>query len=167
MRTASHDSIPKTLQYLASTAGEDCRLRLQASLQIMDAGDQLLRVLRRRLAQEGLTGEGFQVLASLADLPEVAPLSDLMAIVDMPRAFLSETVTRLEYSGLIERQRGELDRRMIRLRMTDAGRTAIEDARNLVHRSIRQIFGATDEDALRGFAEHCVTVAKEAKSIGQ
>ncbi len=126
-----------------------------------------MRGLRRHLAREGLTGEGFQILSALADLPERAPLSDLIAVVDTPRAFLSETLTRLEYSGLIERQRGEVDRRMIRLRLTPAGRKATEVACGLVQKSVRQIFKDMNDEALRRLMASCVAMTKEADGIGQ
>ncbi|MBP7140290.1 MAG: hypothetical protein KBA71_00145 [Opitutaceae bacterium] len=166
MRTASHDSLPKTLGYLASKSSTENALRIEAILQVLDAGKQMMAGLRRSLAREGLTGEGFQVLSALADLPELAPLSDLIAIVDTPRPFLSETLTRLEYSGLIARQRGEVDRRMIRLQLTPAGRRAIDDARSLVQKSVWQILGDMNDDALRGLMARCAALGREAKAIG-
>lgn len=114
----------------------------------------------------GSDGEGFQVLAALADLPEEVPLSELIAIVDAPRAILSDTLTRLEYSSLIERRRGELDRRMIRLRLTPAGRKATANACSLVQKSIRQILHGMNEDSVRGMMVRCEAITKEAKAIG-
>ncbi len=166
MRTASHDSLPKTLAYLASKSSGVGALQFETILQVLDAGEGMMRGLRRSLAREGLTGEGFQVLSALADLPEVVPLSDLIAIVDTPRAFLSETLTRLEYSGLIERQRGEVDRRMIRLRLTPAGRRATEKTCSLVQKGVRQILRGMGDDALRGLMARCAALATEAKAIG-
>lgn len=166
MRTASHDSLPKTLAYLASKGSGESALQLEAVLHILEAGEQVMRGLRRNLAREGLTGEGFQVLAALADLPEEVPLSELIAIVDAPRAILSDTLTRLEYSSLIERRRGELDRRMIRLRLTPAGRKATANVCSLVQKSIRQILHGMNEDSVRGMMVRCEAITKEAKAIG-
>ncbi len=131
-------------------------------LQILETGDQVMRTLRSQLAREGLTAEGFQALAALVDLPESVPLSELVDAVDTPRALLSETLTRLEYSGLIQRQRGEIDRRKVRVHLTPAGREAINRARSVIQRSIGELVGDEDEEALQNFAERCATLIKRA-----
>lgn len=131
-------------------------------LQILETGDQVMRTLRSQLAREGLTAEGFQALAALVDLPESVPLSELVDAVDTPRALLSETLTRLEYSGLIQRQRGEVDRRKVRVHLTPAGREAINRARSVIQRSIGELVGDEDEEALQNFAERCATLIKRA-----
>lgn len=131
-------------------------------LQILETGDQVMRTLRSQLAREGLTAEGFQALAALVDLPESVPLSELVDAVDTPRALLSETLTRLEYSGLIQRQRGEIDRRKVRVHLTPAGREAINRARSVIQRSIGELVGDEDEEALQSFAERCATLIKRA-----
>lgn len=166
MRTASHDSLPKTLAYLASKGSGEIALHLEVVLHVLAAGEQMMRGLRRNLAREGLTGEGFQVLAALANLPEEVPLSELIAIVGAPRAILSDTLTRLEYSGLIERRRGELDHRMIRLRLTLAGRKATANACGLVQKSVQQMLHGMHDDVLRGLMACCEALTREANAIG-
>ena len=161
----THDSLPKTLKYLAPRGSKEEGEKMQGIIQILETGDQVMRTLRSQLAREGLTAEGFQALAALADLPEVAPLSDLVAVVDTPRALLSETLTRLEYSGLIQRQRGEVDRRMVRVRMTPAGRKTIDHARALVQHSIKAMVGDIDEEALRDFTSRCAALIKSAQAV--
>ncbi len=163
----THDSLPKTLKYLGPRGSREESEKMQGIVQILEAGDQIMRTLRSQLAREGLTAEGFQALAALADLPEVAPLADLVAAVDTPRALLSETLTRLEYSGLIQRQRGEVDRRMVRIRMTPAGRQAIDRARGLVQRSIGEMVGDMGDEALRDFTARCITLIKAAQAVNE
>ena len=59
---------------------------------------------------------------------EVRP-SDLVGIAYSTSTGVSGSLYRLENAGFIERERSEDDRRVIMVRLTDAGRAAIDAAR--------------------------------------
>lgn len=102
----THDPLRKTLHSLAPTCAAKDAERFHALVQFIQAGDEVMKSLRGLLAIEGLTAEGFQALAALNPDTEVTALADLVDRVDSPRALLSQTLSRLELSGLISRQRG-------------------------------------------------------------
>ena len=76
----------------------------------------------RYKAEFGLTIPEWRVLAHLAQSDQVS-VREVQARVDMDKSKISRAAARLEASGLIEKRANPEDRRLLDMRLTDAGRT--------------------------------------------
>ena len=76
----------------------------------------------RYRAEFGLTIPEWRVLAHLAQSDQVS-VREVQARVDMDKSKISRAAARLEASGLIEKRANPEDRRLLDMRLTDAGRT--------------------------------------------
>lgn len=117
--------------------------------------------LRRRLAaelgSEGLTELRFFVLVVLFALdPEPAAAADLAVHTGATRASITDVLDHLQNAGLIERDRDTADRRVIYVRLTEAGRGAADRAMSCFLRRAgslaRPVDAAAREFAGRVFA---------------
>ena len=105
--------------------------------------------------REGLLGSPY-TLTEARILFEVAQGSDLTATalggtLGLDAGYLSRTLTRLERSGLLERQRSASDGRQRHLRLTAAGREAFAMLDSRANAEVRQHLGtlaARDRDRL-------------------
>lgn len=75
----------------------------------------------RYRAEFGLTIPEWRVLAHLAQSDQVS-VREVQARVDMDKSKISRAAARLEASGLIEKRANPDDRRLLDMRLTDAGR---------------------------------------------
>ena len=95
----------------------------------------LHRALQRALdiyveefGESGVTQRQFAVLAA-ADEREGATQADLVRITGIDRSTLADMARRMIAKGLLERERSNVDARANAVRLTDAGREALADAR--------------------------------------
>jgi len=95
----------------------------------------LHRALQRALdiyveefGESGVTQRQFAVLAA-ADARAGATQADLVRITGIDRSTLADMARRMIAKGLLERERSDLDARANAVRLTDAGRAALADAR--------------------------------------
>lgn len=95
----------------------------------------LHRALQRALdiyAEEfgagAVTQRQFAVLAAAAE-HEGATQADLVRTTGIDRSTLADMATRMIAKGLLERERSALDARANAVSLTDAGRTALEEAK--------------------------------------
>jgi DNA-binding MarR family transcriptional regulator len=95
----------------------------------------LHRALQRALdiyveefGETGITQRQFAVLAA-ADEREGATQADLVRITGIDRSTLADMARRMIAKGLLERERSNVDARANAVRLTDAGRAALADAR--------------------------------------
>lgn len=95
----------------------------------------LHRALQRALdiyveefGEGGVTQRQFAVLAA-ADEREGATQADLVRITGIDRSTLADMARRMIAKGLLERERSNIDARANAVRLTDAGRAALADAR--------------------------------------
>jgi MarR family transcriptional regulator, temperature-dependent positive regulator of motility len=95
----------------------------------------LHRALQRALdiyveefGESGITQRQFAVLAA-ADEREGATQADLVRITGIDRSTLADMARRMIAKGLLERERSNVDARANAVRLTDAGRAALADAR--------------------------------------
>ncbi len=95
----------------------------------------LHRALQRALdiyveefGETGVTQRQFAVLAA-ADEREGATQADLVRITGIDRSTLADMARRMIAKGLLERERSNVDARANAVRLTDAGRAALADAR--------------------------------------
>lgn len=153
----SHGSIREALCLASAPAGAEGELRHQAILQLVVAGENIRQAVRAQLARVGLTIEGFQTLAALRHLdPEAASPTLIAQKTETTKALLSHTLTRLELSQLITRERDSADRRIVRVRLTPLGRTTVQRALAACHKCldlIAQPFGAAELEALLGLCQ--------------
>ena len=95
----------------------------------------LHRALQRALdiyaegfGEDGITQRQFAVLAA-ADEREGATQADLVRITGIDRSTLADMARRMIAKGLLERERSNVDARANAVRLTEAGRAALADAR--------------------------------------
>lgn len=95
----------------------------------------LHRALQRALdfyveefGEAGITQRQFAVLAA-ADEREGATQADLVRITGIDRSTLADMARRMIAKGLLERERSNVDARANAVRLTDAGRATLVDAR--------------------------------------
>jgi DNA-binding MarR family transcriptional regulator len=90
----------------------------------------LYAALEERLFREsGLSGADYQVLVPLSETPSgVLRARELGAEIGWDRSRLSHHISRMEKRGLVAREECSEDARGMMVRLTDAGRRAIEGA---------------------------------------
>jgi DNA-binding MarR family transcriptional regulator len=87
-----------------------------------------LDVYTEEFGESGITQRQFAVLAA-ADEREGATQADLVRITGIDRSTLADMARRMIAKGLLERERSNIDARANAVRLTDAGRAALADAR--------------------------------------
>jgi DNA-binding MarR family transcriptional regulator len=111
---------------------------------------RMMSQVNRRLSadmeqQDGLPIAWYDVLVHLALAPEAGwSMQDLAAQVMMSGSGLTRLVDRMIDAGLVQRQRADErqaeDRRVVRVVLTEAGRTLIERVRPLHQQRVRHYF---------------------------
>jgi DNA-binding MarR family transcriptional regulator len=87
-----------------------------------------LDIYAEEFGDKGVTQRQFAVLAA-ADEREGATQADLVRITGIDRSTLADMARRMMSKGLLERERSTLDARANAVRLTDAGREALAEAR--------------------------------------
>ena len=89
----------------------------------------LYAFLEQQLAGDGLSGPDYQALHPLSEAPDgLLRARELGIEIGWDRSRLSHHLTRMERRGLIAREECAEDGRGLMVRVTDAGRRAIEAA---------------------------------------
>ena len=99
-------------------------------LRIVQVHDRITRRVDSALhLQHDLSLTGFEALRRLAESPgERASMGDLAEALGLSRAGVTSTVNRLVAEGLVIRERGAGDRRLLHARLTPVGRQRVEQA---------------------------------------
>jgi len=99
-------------------------------LRIVQVHDRITRRVDSALhRQHGLSLTGFETLRKLAEAPgERATMGDVAEALGLSRPGVTSTVNRLVADGLVQRERGGPDRRLLHARLTAAGRQRVEEA---------------------------------------
>jgi DNA-binding MarR family transcriptional regulator len=99
-------------------------------LRIVQVHDRITRRVDSALHQQhDLSLTGFEVLRRLARSPgERATMGELADDVGLSRAGVTSTVNKLVADGLVLRERGGADRRLLHARLTPDGRLRVERA---------------------------------------
>ncbi|WP_314614290.1 MarR family winged helix-turn-helix transcriptional regulator [Streptomyces stackebrandtii] len=93
------------------------------------------------LRDSGLSAADYALLAPLSEAPEgLLRARDLGAEVDWERSRLSHQVSRMEKRGLVTREACADDARGSMVRLTPAGRKAIEEAAPRHAQTVRRLF---------------------------
>lgn len=130
-----------------------CRLVIEH----LDTHAHLRGAIQRALAPLQLNELQFGVLLVLFSLePDSVAAADLAIHVGVSRPAMVETLERLGTQQLVERTRAALDRRVVLVRLTDAGRALIEPAAlrvlHALHTLTRFIDAGTRDALLNGYA---------------
>jgi DNA-binding MarR family transcriptional regulator len=124
--------------------------------QWMSLDAELLATLNRELqADSGLSNSDFQVLVVLTEAPEGSVrVTDLAASLQWERSRVSHHVTRMEKRDLVSRLGCPDDGRGAFVRVTEAGRAAIERAAPGHVRAVRRlVFDALTADEVTQLGE--------------
>jgi DNA-binding MarR family transcriptional regulator len=120
----------------------------------------LNQAFRQRIAHLGITPDQFSILRWLSEGDPAGltqrNITDLMA--SDPNTITS-TLTRMEKSGLLERQPHELDRRAHRVRLNPAGRRIFVKAREIALELQEQTLGILPPSRRARFFDDLETIA--------
>jgi DNA-binding MarR family transcriptional regulator len=99
-------------------------------LRIVQVHDRITRRVDSALHREhDLSLTGFEALRRIAESPgERATMGEVADAVGLSRAGVTSTVNRLVADGLVLRERGGPDRRLLHARLTAAGREKVDQA---------------------------------------
>ena len=95
----------------------------------------------------GISGAQVWMLASIAEEPDIT-VSRLSQTLSVHISTASNLLDKLARAGLVERLRGEEDRRVVRLRLNDAGRAIVERAPKPLTGLVFDALEKLPEDAL-------------------
>jgi DNA-binding MarR family transcriptional regulator len=115
----------------------------------------LLKLSREVLKEHDVTGPQYGVLRILQRRGP-STMSELSAELLVTAGNITGLVDRLVRDGLVERETDPADRRVVRTRLTDAGRTLVERAGATHHRFLTRLLGTwsqRDEKRLRDLLE--------------
>ncbi|GGK93216.1 MarR family winged helix-turn-helix transcriptional regulator [Deinococcus radiotolerans] len=123
------------------------RAALDAYVKLWRAAHAVEVNANRHLSDYNLTISQFGVLEALYHL---GPLSQRQLADKILRSSgnLTMVIDNLERDGLVRRDRDELDRRVMRVSLTEAGSTLIEQVLPRHVRGIREVFGAMTPEEL-------------------
>lgn len=112
-------------------------LQSQALLGLFETCQTLSTWMRRELARNNLTENGFRLLAQVLQHESDGATSNVVTHgLGLPRPVISATLGRLEVSGLITRERSADDRRTFALKITPEGRRVFQTA---LHHCLREV----------------------------
>ena len=110
----------------------------------------LERWIEEQLGDLGVTRMEARVLAYLGEVGECS-INDIHRACGHKRSTLTALLDRLERRGWIERGSDARSRRLVRVRLLDAGRDAATRARASLRRLDEVVAGKTAGDDLHGF----------------
>lgn len=115
---------------------DTAEIALVALRKILKATEANVKALA---AKSGLTASQLLVLQVLKSRGETLT-GDLARAVDLKQATVSIIVDKLQEMGLVERRRGESDRRRVWVRITEAGSISVQGAPDLLQETFRARF---------------------------
>ena len=118
-------------------------------LRIVQVHDRITHRVDSALHREhDLSLTGFEALRRLAEAPgERASMGDLAEALGLSRAGVTSTVNGLVVDGLVLRERGDGDRRLLLARLTTAGRTRVTQAAGTHDGLVAHLLGMLGDDA--------------------
>lgn len=118
---------------------ENLRLEHQLCVALCNATRAVIGSYRPRLRELGLTYSQYTVMLVLWE-HEHTTLRDLGTLLHLDSGTLSPMLKRLEHNGLIRRQRGHDDERLLEIHLTDEGRD-LRTAASAAQRSVEEATG--------------------------
>lgn len=125
-------------------SGERYHLAESVGHQVFCLMNLMRREIEQRMAEHGLTDSQWKPLWLIKT--GIADTSFEMARqLNMDAGAVTRMVDRVVVKGLVERVRSDSDRRVVHLRLTAAGETAVAE--------VPHVLAAVNNDFLRGFSE--------------
>jgi DNA-binding MarR family transcriptional regulator len=154
--TTSQDPAREVLLSVARDQSPVVEKKCHALFALMETCQSLGHGLRRELALNHLTENGFRLLAQLVKHePTALTPSELATNLHLPRQTISTILGRLEISRLITRERMATDRRALSLKLTTEGRRVFTIALDQYLQSITRVMSALDAKAIARLDETC------------
>jgi DNA-binding MarR family transcriptional regulator len=98
--------------------------------------------------QHGLSLTGFEALRRIAEAPgERATMGEVAEAVGLSRPGVTSTVNRLVTDGLVRRERGDTDKRLLHARLTPAGRERVAAAARTHDEIVAHLLTLLGDDA--------------------
>jgi DNA-binding MarR family transcriptional regulator len=118
-------------------------------LRIVQVHDRITRRVDSALHREhSLSLTGFEALRRIAESPgERASMGEVADAVGLSRAGVTSTVDRLVADGLVLRERGGGDRRLLHARLTPAGRRKVDEAARTHDELVAHLLTLLGDDA--------------------
>lgn len=122
-------------RWLDSDQQRDWRAFIDGSLRLAEALEHDLKT------RHGLSVAEYEIMVRLSEAPDrTMRMAELAACASQSRSRLSHTVTRLERSGLVERQSCADDKRGVQAVLTDKGFATLKDAAPSHVAAVRDLF---------------------------
>jgi DNA-binding MarR family transcriptional regulator len=118
-------------------------------LRIVQVHDRITRRVDSALhRQHDVSLTGFEALRRIAESPgERASMGEVAEALGLSRPAVTSTVSRLVADGLVLRERGDADRRVLNARLTDAGRTRVTEAARTHDELVAHLLTLLGDDA--------------------
>ena len=154
---ATQATVPDDRDRLTAASAADVRaalpprtiLSLRIHLRVASCRNLLMRESRRSIERWGLTLPQFDVLAELARSEGSGfTFGELSRLLLVTSGNLTGIVDRLESDGLVRRQQGKRDRRVIRLVLTRKGRRRVGQIIPVHARDIEKALASMPADQL-------------------
>jgi DNA-binding MarR family transcriptional regulator len=118
-------------------------------LRIVQVHDRITHRVDSALHRKhGLSLTGFEALRRIAEAPgERATMSEVADALGLSRPGVTSTVGRLVAEGLVVRERGGADRRLMHARLTDAGRERVAAAARTHDELVTHLLSRLGDDA--------------------
>jgi DNA-binding MarR family transcriptional regulator len=127
------------------------------------AGRMTAARFQRMLESQGMTHAGWQVLLAIGD-GEALTQREVAERCYVTPATVTGVVDTLEREGLVTRERGTEDRRVVRVRLTPEGTERLDRTKREAARAMGEVFGdlsARDEAVVRRFLTRTIERLQE------
>ena len=105
------------------------------------------RILDKHLEPQGVTAQQFKVLIMIARFGAEAP-ADLCRMLSLDSGSMTRMLDRLEQKDLLARTRSEVDRRQIRLVLTEGGKALSDLLPQIGAQAMNEMVGVLDDGEL-------------------
>jgi DNA-binding MarR family transcriptional regulator len=122
----------------------------QAVVAILRAADMVRRRMSDALEPHGITGQQYNVLRILRGAhPEPLPTLEIGERMMERNPGVTRLLDRLEQKGLVDRERGERDRRQMRRTITPRGLALLAALDDVIRAANESVFAGMDQASVR------------------
>jgi DNA-binding MarR family transcriptional regulator len=148
--TRSDDALARGVPRDASDLPGAVPRAAETWLRIVQVHDRITRRVDSALhRQHGLSLTGFEALRRIAEAPgERASMGEVADALGLSRPGVTSTVNRLVADGLVRRERGGPDKRLLHARLTAAGRDKVRDAAATHDELVAHLLTLLGDDAM-------------------
>lgn len=117
------------------------------------------RAIRRELERISIKPTELKVLESIAKEGD-CQMNSIALEINVTGAWITGVVDELERRGLVLKNRSSTDRRIIRVSITDSGKSTLEKAKNVYQGFIKSTLMNLDQDEMNEF-RHLLSLIEE------